>query len=801
MEIKQRHSLAQRAVQADFPHYKTGFVETHERMTKFLADGFDDLVHNTSGPWLQSLEAVGCWFGADVATMERMFGGVVAGSSAEAVVEAAAPARVVPPHKGFTNVVVVPFCDVYNRPRSLMMFNRHGESWHGVLGLTNDNLPGAAAAYDHGLCFLDQLEREEEAVYAVGGARFALQLRCQHMFSNITVVPIIGWLPGTLPTSWAQVKASRTILWSPRPDADLFKQARYASGKVSMYPRFDADDTDDAICTRLREMTTLKWQRTVEAHALPWYEATARWLLSLPADDQLGALCSLNLDEADAAVVADSVADATEKATLAMLFGLSDISRSVVVNRTTIVQDHGKWTTMSPAGASLILDAVLYLDRIQHPVGGGDDRIVGHVERAGKIYPFNDRLGDVEADAGRWLNKFFLSQSLPLPQIGSGWSHKLWLVAQAFHNPPVKAYIRRVGHVEKLGMIFPRFIVREGRIITEGDLPDLAGGSVPGSLLDAPNPRSVIPPEAVRPTPTAVTVWSILRAIAFNMEAQTYGAETKGIAVVVGDDEDGGYTAVRQIARSLNLPWWETLTSDELLNLEVGHVLPPIVDMRGVPPGKMAKYLWSAKAKSCMVLVSDLTAWTDMSLGGWIAINGVSSRELFPYPVIPTVLVANLVGVHNRMGTQLLMSDFADIFRKMLGSLYFDSPEDLMASGVSLLESGCNEHTTGDIRVLTVDTDRAVFPLVSMAKQTQREIPFADEAEVIQRIPAGPLLRVLKNTAGVDISRDDIAYALRTAGLLRGTPGAGIDMSASDWNAIVNRFNMLIPPRAADHLA
>ena len=788
LDLSTRVSLPTNAVRWWFPKWKERVCDPMSRVISVLEDGRNAIATRAESAWIEALMALRSWVGTDYTTLARAVATSVSAVSRRDLENAMSPWEFSTGKYRDKFLIVIPFCDVFNRPRTLMLFNHLAVSWTVKLPLYQAS-DTRSKVIDAGLCFLDQLEREEDVVFAVGDPRLALQMRCHHAFNNIEPIPIIGYLPETGITSWSQVRARRTIFWEPELSVDLFRQAKMADHAfVAMQPGYEGIDFPE-ISKSLVGFNVDVWRRMVTDSAVPWREALINWLLSLPEDTAISAVEELNLTATEAEDLVD-IATGVQEAKLVELFGVAKQAQTVFVDGREISQAGGTWTEVSRLGPKLILDATIFLDRVQHPLSGGPETVVGYITREDTVIPFRDNLEEVQGNTPGWLTKKLLEEGQALPQISPVWSRRLFRIAQAINNPPTVPCVDHVGYVDGVGMVFPRFVVKDGRFIKGDKEPNLLDNAIPGQSLEPPNFPVTIPASAFDPEGPSVSVWGMVAMILANLEAQRFGAENKGLLVYAPDS--GPHETMLQVSKSLDLPIYEYTSDMDVTSVDRGHALPVVVDARNLPQEHttLTRYLFNPKPKSLMLLVSDLSPWKETSLAGWqVLAAGNPATAAFPFDCVPRAMFAGLKWLHETMNSRSSKLPLDVMYHTLFDELRPDGP--VPADNIATIVGRLDERLIGDVGWDTTDADRSLYSLFYMYDQKRIKI---DAAEGILSVPAGGLLTQFRKLTGCLVRLEDITYDLRRAGMLRGLPGKGIEIDVSDWHSIRRQYDKLMPP-------
>ena len=790
-ELGTRVSLPSNAIRILFPKWKREICDPMTNLIACLERGRRELIINSQSAWSEMMRNMNIFMGSDPGTLSRTVAKFLCGVSRTRLAAAIDPWTF---NRGCSkqfHYVVLPFCDVFNRPRSLLLFDRRGVSWDTVLPLY-EITESLGRIQDTGLCFLDQLRHEEEVVFAVGDPRLALQLQVHHSFNSMESLPLVGYTATTGQSSWNQVRSREIVFWAPKLNADLFKQARYANNAfVATRPNYELYG-DEKRLQALIGFQVDTWRQDVKASAKPWRKALVDWLLDLPEDEALEAVEYLDLTATEAEELLEGL-EGHQEAKLIELFGVSKQSQAVTVDGRTIMQAEGKWVEMHRMGPKLVLDGTIYLDRVQHSMSGGDETVVGFITREGTVIPFHDKLSEVQENTTGWLTRILMAEGQPIPQIAPVWSRRLFQVAQAFHNPVTVQCVDRVGYIESIGTVFPNFVIKDGKFLQNEKEVGLLDSAVPGQDIEAPEFPVEIPQEAFEDNPVSVSAWTLISFILSNMEAQRFGAENKGILVYAPDTDDAPYVAAMQLAKNLSLPVYEYTADMDLLAVDKGHVLPIVVDARKLPVDRMtlSQYLFDPNPKSLMLIVSDLSPWKEVSLAGWLlAACQRSPLEKFPFDKASDILFSGLDWLYKTRSSKSSMLSLKLLQSGITNNI--KCSRSVPADNLTSLVNRVKRSSMGDIKWDTLDSDRSLTPFFYM--YGVKDLKVDDDATGVLTIPSGVLLPQFRHLTGCEIQSSHITYALRKAGMLRGMPGCHIAIDVSDWHSHLRQYKNLMPP-------
>lgn len=684
-------------------------------------------------------------------------------------------------NKRFTTMLVIPFCDIYNRPRSLAIFDSRGRAWHCMLPLTHviELPPGTCweNRVDAGLCFLDELPGAVETVYAVEGGRWALQLFTMER----EPFHVVGWHRDTGRASWSNMRARQTILWSPQPDVHLFKQAMLADhGHVAMEPALPGDTPGD-MQSRLRELGADAWRRQVDAAARPWPVALADWLSRRNEKQVSKDLALINPNRADAERLVDGTTDPGLKLRLAHALNILEVPRSIWFREQTLTQVAGRWTAQGRRSFTNVLSVELHIDKIQQPIAAGKPYVTGYVRVGLTTQPFHEPLDRVQDDTARWLRDFCVGHGLTLPLVDARWRNHLFDIALAFCNPPTVTCAGRVGYEPAYGgYVFPQFVLRDGQVDREA-VPEIAGTRIPGGQLEPPTVPARLPADLFTPTDANTMFWALLMAMAGNALAQQLDLEPRGVVVEAPNSPQAPGRPQRtivNIACGLDLPVYNNPKTD-LRSLDVGHLLPPVVDGRRLERTARVPYLYDLRPKSLLLLTESLEGWRCPTLGGWISVASLPEPAA---PVAPEQAAGALLSLLQQLNSDGYdqMPHLDDLAASLLIQL---PPRRVCRDGnVQELIHRVQQCLGGDKAWECGEAERALFPLLSELRWSDRMHSYTHDDGVVS-LPLSRLVPAINTFPGAKLKPADLKHRLKKHGLLEPSANHRLNIAVDTWDA------------------
>ena len=763
-------------------------VEPEQKLIKLLEEGKKRFLVERDLQVDSLLYTHKCVHSSDAESLRRCFGGGVAVVERKELEKISAKwglAKSIPKHT--SKFMAIPFCDVGNRPRYIRLLRKNKE--HVIVvpleDMETDTL-AAAKKLVPGLGFLDQLHGKPDTVIAVRGVETGLCLssRIRYMSQRYAVVL---WDELTDPKVWKMAGINKVIFWDHQMDALLFSQASAVKDSHIV--------VDDIGSEKACDWLSGRWPTALTEHlkkkCRPWREVFLRWLREEDPDSILESLSDVVLDKHEVGRILDECQDEEEKYRVAKLLGQVLGSQSVLIDETEVVQDAQGWSALTLKGKSLICDCVINLEKVQHSMNM-ESYVVGFVSRDEDTIPFRAPLKEIQDNTSTWLTRFMVDNSQSIPQINTKWSKKLFRIAQAFNNPRPATCLDRAGYYPDVGIVLPNFVISEnGSFIKSEDL-DIGDSRVPGQHLQKPKTSYVLGSSLFDMKKNNILLWAFTALITKNLCSQRSGRDTRGMAVVCGDGPDESIEAITNIAQKLYLPVYYERPED-LWDVDRGHVLPSIVDMRSarIDDPDIQRYLFSFRPKSLVLLVNDLSMWRDCSLAGWWAMNNPQNSETSPYSKHPDLIF--------------------NLFRRLVEENDFEenhSPEDLVFRAFQLLNSQIpipteqvyrmaklvHENVIGDVKSTMCDFERALIPLIYSIHEMKSSNPRTmDDGNI--SLPSARALREFKNLTGVEYDSNDVKRMLRTVGLLKASPGNDIVIPEKDWEDVCKKYTLLKPTR------
>ena len=776
------------------PQAKTSMLDAYqlnlrkaEELLALLKHGTEQLAWSPTLAWSAALAALKVDKGGSPAMSHDMFKGVLSGirrSDLQAIypgLKIKSPTRYVP-----YEFVALPLCDVFNRPRTLRLFDKDGLEHVARIPVTPygglvDKLKEDG---DDGLAFLDLLKAHERDVFAVHGARSAMQLMCMALFDAAQTIPIVGWSDkGT--NAWQAINADRVIFWSDKLSADLFRHAMACTnGYVAIQPDVQDIVPGGTTSDYLQRAMTGQWVSAVAGSARKWPEALAVFLLSMGEQAAITELSQLHISNTLAHTVIQAAPEKSRDR-LSRLFGYLEAPIVVNVDGTSIEQVGTVWNEVTTGLGNnvMILDAAVYLDSIQ--VDSADARTVhGTVVRNDSVLPFYVDYDEITNKFDTWLEDFLISHDQPAPIVSPRWRRgrkNLYLVAQAFHNPPVQRLIDSVGWADNLGHVFPGFRIHDGEVIDE------AACGIARTTNRLPGESATIPNINVQPTESQFNVssittvlWGILGSIITNLLSKKIDREMRGIAVMLAED-DAGFHAVQAVSDMLGLPMHKFTNAADAMALDVGHGLPPVIDARRADRVSVASYIQQPGERSTLMMVRDASVFRELSQAGWIVVAGYAqATRLDMLDVVRDTFF--------RWLSELDVIDTPTSVRRTLDTL----PR-FFGKFAATMAKSAKEVVGGDEMYRTVASDRVLAPYLFIESEKTEAAQAKSRAGELFKIGVRNMGKSWTSAGFAKIDIDKVSGLLRRTGHLRQLSTSCLSIPAVKWDEAKTCWEKLRP--------
>jgi hypothetical protein len=324
---------------------------------------------------------------------------------------------------------------------------------------------------------LDTLGPLEDTVFAVGDPRTALAIYLCHFSSSASELKLVTYNEHTR-AAWQCVRANRVIFWAPARKLEVFKQARMLGtehGWVSAQPTIHVE----GLRQQLLRVSAETFLGQVEKFARPWPEAFARWIVDenkLDASLLQSALNELAPDHEERACLLDAFPQRAKTALQRCLLGRRT-TRTIMINRTQVMEDDNGWFASGGPQPEMICDATIRVDTEVIDSDMGTIHWEGAIRFRYRELPFRDEVEQIRADTRTWLCDKLRDACMGLPMVSSRWAPHLFSMAQQFGSP------RRITGTSKVGLR-PDGTVRE-----EARPPSDVG--VPASGVEPPRQRGL----------------------------------------------------------------------------------------------------------------------------------------------------------------------------------------------------------------------------------------------------------------------------------------------------------------------
>jgi hypothetical protein len=634
-------------------------LERDDKLQEILDEGSLKLATRPLPDWIDIMVKLKCNPGRDLKTISRIMPKAMSGvmrTDLEALVGK------LPLEWWVKAVIIIPYCDVYDRPVTLVLFDRDlGKLEIPLASLRrpDDEEDGEShkeSGGEGGLAYLNEVPcgTESVSVYAVSDPALAAQLRCQGLQTRLKgdLPPIVGWIPHrTTNASWQAITTYRheIILWSPQINLDLFQQARQCDGCVAMAPLYQGKHQDIAsVSGYLRSLGTKGWLKEASASAVNWRNALVQWLADAQqVEEAMDLVVGLNLTGPEIRSLYECIprGDSAVRQRLQIIFGYLEPPITVEFDGHTVEQVNNQWVLReSGRKPKRILDGVLVLENL-YRTSNGNIGVKGSFVRDKVSVPFHVPFEDIHPNAGKWLRGFMATQGQAMPQVCRGWDSALYGLAQQFNNPVVVAATDKIGYINvEKGFVFPNFSVVHGGVVTTRQTFDPAlGDELPcGRLkhISLLQKEDLVPLSA---TPAHACGWGLLASMLSNLTCPlniNAMGDTRGIVLSLEDEDSVGYAIADGLAREMSLPRRILRPEDDPAVLEMGYGLPCVVNALQSSDEILRRYVANPVAKSNIVMVKSLAAWRELSLAGCHLVDG---RERVEDPMFPFFLGASVL--------------------------------------------------------------------------------------------------------------------------------------------------------------
>lgn len=717
-----------------------------------LAQDRKDFVDGTNPTFFKLAEQYGLWFSRDDELLSRTFGKYLGGS----ILDHWYPFTYDLPdimktfyEKRLRAILTLPYCDVFHRPASLLLFSSTSVSFMptNIQPITGEG----------GLCFLDDVPRGTAHVYGIGGYAEAAQLKFMQILQNINTLHIVGWLKRTK-TTWQYMDAGCVTLWEPRPSVNIFKQAmEIGNARVALHPVTAKNE--------LIDIGLFAWKRQVDAAAKPWRVALGDWLLSLSSSDAMDAVKELMLPPSSIRTVVEAYPESMRQR-LANLFGLSGLTKKAQLKNISVEQCGDKWYFETQQGAekAILLDSVISLEAATRKADG-TVLFSGSVLHDGDTIPFVVNSATVQGSGGKiWLRKFMTERGYPVPIVagGSKITDDLFTIAQLFYNPKViAADVSCVGWRADGSFVFPNFVIKNGETLEQTSI------LVPGKKLPVPFSSLALTPPIGQLTTALqsmsgfmITGWAFTLSLLMNLLAPLKKKESRNVAYLVNDEDD--FNSLKAYAEAFSLPIVPLDAASKSDALEEGALA--IFDARAADIPTLWEYISVPDTTPSILVVSDLKAWDFYSLLGWVVIDGRQANgSRTSANMLPRLLISFLAKLQIAAYDEKVVADLETLVSK--ASKYYEAYSAGMANAIQ-------GRLKGECTYTSTKADRALSFLASISKEAFRNrksavIKSEEDGSLIMPIdltkralsklgvPVGPINKLVTDAAGAGVSLID----------------------------------------------
>jgi len=366
-----------------------------------------------------------------------------------------------------------------------------------------------------------------DAVFGLDDVELAVRLQMDHLRRDAAPLPVcaswgrVGSAVRTL-ESWSPFQGRPVVLWSAKPTASTYRQARLAGARVA-----PPDAVTPAV--KLSGRGGASALRRMQEKAVPWEAAAERHAAGLDRGDCEELLLRLRLDKAGmAAFLAGCAPD--NRSRFAEILGPRSGLDCVQVGSGYILRTPAGWVRQKTG--ELITDAPPRVDRVVHLPGAGRSFYQGVIPWKGEEIPFVAPKADFERGPLSWAYDHLVENGHGAPRVQRRWDQHAMAILTHLHAPAYESLTGRVGwDRDARAFDFPGFSIGRDSLAPEF----LPGAGVPGRNLRPPSPLTAAEVAALsRRDDATVAFWAAAATILASAIAPAVGAPSPSV-VLVGD--------------------------------------------------------------------------------------------------------------------------------------------------------------------------------------------------------------------------------------------------------------------------
>jgi hypothetical protein len=429
--------------------------------------------------------------------------------------------------RGWDDVFVLPFFDMPDRIKSLMMLGRRGDPVKDQVFKSTVFKSTLGNEREAGLACVEAvpLSGDGRQVIATDDWILALQIQCRTFHSDTNPLPLVVWHDdGKYVTkdAWQMLSSKEIVFWAMDMDPRVVSQAVRVDGLLSTAGPRDYEDMPHYL--RLNPGRQLP--RVITNRALPWPKALARWMRKHSDSEVEELILGLEQRGEDVSYILRQCGKASRAIPV-----VRKSRQQIQLGQHTVIESGDTWRVAGKR-RSLIADATLRISSVIRNQDNNESYYKGSIGRNGKQVPFVELASVVENDTFGWMRRLLLEQDLGVLICDPDWNRKMVAVATLFRVPATARVSSRLGWNEHEGCFnFQKYKIHPGGRVTPNENA-LPSPSAPGH--DALSPVEL--DKVLLPRGDKAGLTGLLAAlVASNVVAPAVGHRPLGIALLGPD--------------------------------------------------------------------------------------------------------------------------------------------------------------------------------------------------------------------------------------------------------------------------
>lgn len=334
--------------------------------------------------------------------------------------------------KNWGKMIVIPYFDLPGRIRRFEFINYDD----GKLQFANKTLyHGRLLSKVPTFAFFDQIVKDgvEEDLVVVESIEIALSLHARHLKENKPILPLCVVADINTLATHIDLYPYRFTLWNAKLNGDIFKGI-----KSSNIPVYQTNQNGEWSKFELQKYQPKAWIEKVREGRKKPLEVMEEWLPTVSLIERQAAAGSLDFDTEDSYAIKSELYPTLSETLKSLSY---HTGKTIRLSNDQVYEKDDGW--YSKRTGSRISPVKIRISKI---ISGEDKTIhIGELSYAGKVYPFKDEIGQIDADMGEFIRKILIKDNKICISIHNRYMDKLKSLAMMFNPPEIIKQSFNVG--------------------------------------------------------------------------------------------------------------------------------------------------------------------------------------------------------------------------------------------------------------------------------------------------------------------------------------------------------------------